>query len=350
MLTRLLRWLRMKALDRAAYRRARRRGRLSIKRDMEQYQTAAIAEADKMVVAARTESLRIRNDAREDGYDEGKRKGYAEGWKEGLNRGKAEGADLGYREKCRELGLLHPRSLAEASMPDDSEFYAGLIPNVYDTGHSVILRIVVNGERTALTYSYPSSSKTKYREAVFKAVMQRERLCPSQQNHDLCALVQEVALEELHPIQGATFPTTFSEVALVCEGVHRRLSQRQVDLTQGQARFYGDDPEDLFQIQDTSVLIRPWVHLFDPTVPARFIEAFAELGLGSVYNPPTLRTIRDLLLITPEELRNCYGIGRVSVEQFTNALHGVGLALWGETLPETPLNIGERNFRAIHLD
>jgi hypothetical protein len=88
-------------------------------------------------------------------------------------------------------------------------------------------------------------------------------------------------------------------------------------------------------------------------LPASLVNSLGMLGLGGGSTGLPARTLRDVLLLTVQDLRSCYGIGNGYLNNLRYALAALGLALWGETPPErpaAPLEVGERHRRSIDLD
>lgn len=276
--------------------------------------------------------------------------------------GRREGRQAAYYACGRKLGLTD--ELLRSNEPTDDNVpqldLDGVYANIYlVTGKHWIVRLIHNGE---LQYRRFPINPTRTRGgateiqidrkavALFEAATYRNAFCTmlSSQRAAIFDECRELVEQRMVGVPASTEAASLRNVAIqVCEEFHRRLLTLGVQAEH--ALHVGQDPEARFQIANTAILNQPWLTLYARRPPPRIIQAFASIGLDE------RRTIRDLLMVTPNEFDDVIGFGPKSREALRTALGSLGLALWGEdppraVIPRTDTNIpGQREFRAIDL-
>jgi len=355
-------WLTGTAAARKGYRSGYKRGRDAAQEEATRIISHAALEAESMKLAALEAAELLKQQEKDRGYTAGRTAGRNAGLDEGRAEGKKLGMEAAYNEECRALGLVTTKPPEEALDFSEQVFHWGPHANVYNAEGKYVVRVVVDGQRLKQEYHFKVNTENhkdpqrpwrstrvlvpdagSAKKALARALRYRQQLVQS---------IHVGNYEVLREIAAERFPEHTShlynlmQMADIADEYHKRIAFDPV-ITINTIQFLGEDPGDRFGLSDSSLLTAPWTRLFDGTIPQRFIDAFVELGLGNTSSP---RSVRDLLLITPDELRKCNGIGVKSIAQFRQALRDSGLALWSDTPPPAPLETGQRHFRAIHLD
>jgi hypothetical protein len=335
--------------------------------------------------ATEMEQHRVRgyNEGHPTGYKEGMSQGQEEGHKLGLERaaeankavaeqadreGRACGLKEG-RKEGRKAAWERMYSTAAAKLdivvepvPDvdlldwdvlktlqsGSTFLSGPFPNIYrchtdddpqyDNPHWEV-RLVKNGQRLVYRAVDPSKSYSpeipKEICSLVEALVWRNRKAPLPPAGDTAHRISsEVYDEELDRVGGAGNEDDM-DVLNVARDYHRRmLAESRVDARVNSAIYHGEDPVNNFNpewdVSQQQLLSSPieslWpIHWRDQlNRPRSSVQrALRLLGL-------TQRSVRDMMLVTRQELVDLSGIGEITAADIRLALGYVGLALWGE--------------------
>jgi hypothetical protein len=244
---------------------------------------------------------------------------------------------LAYTEAAASFGLMTTASVEELETRrrDVSIDVNAAYPNIYDTGEVWVVRVLAGDIRHVQVFSY-TNKQTKVQRLI-DAVRCRNMLAGDQQLQH--AAVYEECLVRARQTYG--------------DGPHLHVHAAEQFHVQMVAagdradhfRFVGTDPEDRFQIADHAILTEPIATLVNDN--RRVLDAFASIGCDR------RRTVRDLLLLTGDELTEASGFGEVSLRRLRSGLAQYGLALWGDAAPAAsspPREPGDRNFRAIEFE
>lgn len=208
-------------------------------------------------------------------------------------------------------------------------------PNIYDTGSAWVVRVLTGDVRHVQVFDY--DNKVTKIQRLIDAVSCRNALAESELSQH--AAVYEECLLAARQTYGDG-PQLHVRAA---EQFHVRLLEagERVD----SFRFVGTDPEDRLQIADHVILREPVAVLVNDN--RRVLEAFARIGIDR------RRTVRDLLLLTGDELLEASGFGEASLRRLRVGLAEYGLALWGDptpTAPPPPRQPGDRSLRSIEFE
>lgn len=208
-------------------------------------------------------------------------------------------------------------------------------PNIYDVGDAWVVRVLHDADREVRTFSYTGNAEKARR--LVDAVRARDTLAG-------VVRPQHASLYDECLIRARQLNADESQLHVrAAEQFHTRLVE--ADDRADHFRFVGTDPEDRLQIADHAILLAPLSELVINN--RRVLDAFAKLGLDK------RRTVRDLLLLTGDELLEASGFGASSLRRLRTGLAQHGLALWGDAAPAAPslpLQPGERSFRAIDFE
>lgn len=295
-------------------------------------------------------------------FDDEKKRGYAEGHRQGKQDGKGkgmgEGKLMGFNFVANDIGRYRVVASLEdiPNLFDDSEPPRPNEPNVYDTGISFVARTLVGGVRHRVEHPDDRDRSTKrYKppvEAYVRSVLFRDAHLPSGVYNN-CAHYREMfdeareGMADLAEVENTDCwqDPSYIRVRVALE-FHRRLLVRESPL--GVTGWLGDDPGDRFHLDDTTILGRPWTALHHKW-PSNYQQALIRNGLGDMNNP---RTVRDLLLVTADELTEVPGFGPGSLRVFRRLVESWGLALWGDAVPAPQphrLHDPQHNMRSIDL-
>lgn len=254
-----------------------------------------------------------------------------------VQQARSEALLLAYNEAATSLGLAMTSDAAalESRRRDNVIDAAAAYPNIYDTGEAWVVRVLTGDVRHVQVFTYGNRNEKAQR--LVDAVRCRNMLAgPEQSQH---AAIYEECVLQARQLYGEG-PDLHVRAA---EQFHIRMTQAgdRVD----HFRFVGTDPEDRFQIADHAILTEPLGTLVNDN--RRVLDAFATRGLDH------RRTVRDLLLMTGDELLEATGFGAVSLRRLRAGLAEYGLALWGDPAPAAPpppREPGDRNFRSIEFE
>lgn len=272
------------------------------------------------------------NAAIDTGYD----KGYEAGLEAGESEGKAEGKKRGrmeaYVETAIQLGILRPHE--QAKLPDLSHVQELQLhnrhPNVYRCHNRWIVRVLHGGERHRRAFDFPHNSRQYMTVALVDAIRWRDQFDAGDR---LRHVFEEVVNTVCEPGATGIGVSIFDRQGTldVALEFHRRMLVN--DITLDHAGWVGDDPEDRLHARDTGFLLSPWTEIYTTTgqgIPGPVSTVMPAIGLGDGVEP---RTVRDLLLVTADELTAVYGFGEKSLRKLRMKLGEHGLALWGEDPP-----------------
>ncbi len=262
--------------------------------------------------------------------------------KKGQEEGYEQGYQAGYQAAAVELGLEGlPPEIPLTPLRGFGQFDCDRVyPNIYSVPQAWAVRAVVDGQRHDLLFPYNLRHGVDAKVmALVRAIKARDRLRPAGLHN--AALFTE-CMQRAGAVLGGT---SLDEFVIAAEMFH--FAVQRVDGDINRVGMIGDDPQDRFPDADLQVLTEPWSVLFTK-VPDAVAKALFRLGLDN------RRTVRDLLLLTANELANQNGIGPATLQRVRSGLAKLGLALWGDVVqaPPTPNRLAapERVFRAIDLD
>ncbi len=261
-----------------------------------------------------------------------------------------EGAEIGkltaYAEAARQLGLTVPTCVADVPplIPANIDLDR-LYPNVYlvENKSKWIVRVQVTGDLHYKEFAFIYNNQATKAAALIHAIRHRDTLAPAPSIYN--TVYEECLAQAVNEAQPAD-PVARMHIR-TCELFHQRvqLAGTQID----RVAWVGEDPQDSFSTAATAtgILVNSWPVLFAYHPRKRIIQAFANVGLNEQ------RTVRDLLLLSGDELAGAGGFGPVTLRKLRQGLADLGLALWGDPIPlapAAPRTTGEREFRAINLD
>lgn len=254
-----------------------------------------------------------------------------------VQQARSEALLLAYNEAATSLGLatMSDATALESRRRDNAIDATAAYPNIYDTGEAWVVRVLEGEIRHVQVFTYTNRNEKAQR--LVDAVRCRNMIASAEQSHH-SAIYEECLL---HARQSyGEGPHLHVRAA---EQFHIRMTQAgdRVD----HFRFVGTDPEDRFQIADHTILTEPLGTLVNDN--RRVLDAFARLGLDH------RRTVRDLLLLTGDELLEATGFGAASLRRLRAGLAEYGLALWADEAPAAPpppREPGDRNFRSIEFE
>lgn len=254
-----------------------------------------------------------------------------------VQQARAEALVAAYNEAAATLGLAVVTGAAslESRRRDIAIDTAAAYPNIYDTGEAWVVRVLDGDIRHVEVFTYTNRNEKAQR--LVDAVRCRNMLASAEQSQH--SAVYEECVVQARQLYGDG-PQLHVKAA---EQFHVRMTQAgdRVD----HFRFVGTDPEDRFQIADHAILTEPLGTLVNDN--RRVLDAFATLGLDH------RRTVRDLLLLTGDELLEAVGFGAASLRRLRAGLAEYGLALWADAAPAAPpppREPGDRNFRSIEFE
>jgi hypothetical protein len=150
-------------------------------------------------------------------------------------------------------------------------------------------------------------------------------------------------------------PTDTEAVVQLCRAYIQAAAQQDPLELRGQ--LAGEDPAVRFPHVAADVFDRPWSWLFSEanqplTVPIRqglWGCGFGDPALGRPAKADRVveRTVRDLLLVSADDLSAVLGCGPTSVRAIRRVMTFQGLALWGDTYRQPP--DGRRHNRSIQF-
>lgn len=235
--------------------------------------------------------------------------------------------------------------------------------NIYRIHNGWVLRIIVNGTRICEQFMISNRERDRgpqrsvtisfdehtWALQLMKAIHRRDRLVGAPMH------ARQVIFDEC--VQAVTQPGRHMTVSTfnyldVCEMYHNRLNALG-ETAASHAVHLGQDPEDRFDIEDKSILVQPWTTVYTQDrdggpclsnrLPDKLLMSFHRVGLTEN------RTVRDLLLVTADELTDTPGFGPVALRRLRARLTEYHLALWGDPLPPLIRTTREREQRAIDL-
>ncbi len=308
-------------------------------------ETDGRSREQRIVLDAGIDAATIRDNARKEGFQSGRREASREialARLTAIREGSETGRLAAYCEAARQLNLEVPTAIAD--IPTASLIHIErdrCFPNIYRVKGAWVVRVIREGAMHYKEFIFKDNQPTAEAEALIRAASYRDSLAPNRQHYatiyDEC-LAQ--AVSEAEPAD----PVARMHIR-VCELFHLRVQQAGSELER--VAWSGEDPEDRLGAANTSILVAPWPVLFDYMQPKRVTQAFAKVGLNEQ------RTVRDLLMITADDLLDAGGFGPVSLNKLRQGLTELGLALWGDPAPAVPvvrLAVGDREFRAINID
>lgn len=353
-------WLCGAAARRQGFKRGYRAGQQEGQRIKEAAEAEARQHLEDAAVEARKLVGKIKSDANAAGYDKGFKKGRAEGGATGQKEGKL----LAYQQAARDFGIRVPDTAEELPLSEELDAahldLAQVRPNIYNTGRAWVVRVQTNGRRMQYAFSYKTTPRrvrnsgygttiihdadpAESLEALLKAIVTRNKLVDQQ--HRYATLYSECMLHVGANGSGRSAEDYHRDVAVE---FHRRLQTSEVSLEY--AAWVGEDPEDSLEIEDHELMTQPWTVLFSGNISHRVLNAFKRVGLGEPGS--SCRTIRDLLLVSSDDLLEVNDFGKKTLNQLRQGLREHGLCLWGEEVPPPPppeQRPGGREFRAIDL-
>lgn len=346
----MINWLRRWLSHRQGYQRGYRAG---YRQSQEVYgRRREILE--QLTVDAQQEIAETAAKKNKQGYNHGCREGRTHGHAAGFTEGLAEGRLHAYARYCQSLGVF-PGCAPEVFEPPPEDFFWGPHANVYTGPRYYVLRIVVNGIHRYQMHRFKGATtttssgrrgpwkpdKADLQATLVKTLVARQQLLP------VTVPERQQLLEEIESQIFSEHGTLVSEGFLrseVARRYHERMLQRKATFTR--EGFLGDDPGARFE-SGHELLSQPWTVLFGQTVPKRYLDIFTVLGLMSEADGGP-RTVRDLLLVTPEELDDLRQVGPKTILNIQQVLAHHGLALWGCPAPSAPPPDG-RHLRAIQF-
>ena len=343
------------------------------KEDISAAKKSAIEECTKEFEKQCREATKQLKAEAEEMAEQLSKEAYDKGFKSGVESGTEQGRTKGFHAVLELFGYTFPPEDIPAMLKKQCkvDMHARNWPNIYDTGTHYVVRLILDGERFCESFYYKSTPKYRRfnnrensvlmhepnlqdkEKALFKAVRCVHSYIPVRGDSDVFAN----SIEEILDDYGVSNPrenlVSFDMVTRAAAEFHRRAlvySERwQLPAWVGECpagRFrFGDDARQR--------LSRKWSWLFTK-VPQRMAEGFYLAGLGYA-RTKTERTVRDLLMITPDELKDINGLGAVTVNKIQRELRqNFGLYLWGEGPVSAGLSDDQgmpynRNYRAIDL-
>lgn len=349
-------WLMPRKLRIRAYREIMRQHRnravrAANARDLALFEEAKL-ECGELLEQARRGAGAISEKAEKYGYQKGMDAADAECqrlYMAASAQGHREGKEAAFYVMGEQLGLTNEmlRDRIDAAMvqTDQIDLDANYA-NIYysEPTDRWIVRVLKNGEM--FRREFPICDGTTRRPAreerltaLLAAVRFRNALSDG---HSHAALVEEcrqAAVRELHTDPGRAYNVE-TALARTCELYHLQMLSR-VDV-EVNTRHVGDDPEDRFQLSDTSIMTLPWMFLYDWKPGRQRLSTFSTVGLND------RRTVRDLLMVTAQELKDAGRFGKVAMDDLRRRLAAYKLALWGEELPA--FDVETRQLRSINLN
>lgn len=296
---------------------------------------------------------------------------YDKGFNSGVASGQEQGRQKGFSAVLERFGY----SVPEHDIPDliKKQIYVGETArnwaNIYDTGTHYVTRVLIAGERHTESFYYKSTPK--YRrlrnrrtstlmheanqkektDALFKAV--REVL-----SYASPADIYVRAVDDVIRIRGIQNPdqATFDFNTMVELAIEfHRYVMASPERGQQIPTWVGDCPVASVRSVDAAtarLLGRRWSTLFGK-ISSRMMDGFYLAGLGHA-GTQSERTVRDLLLLTPEDLEDVDGLGAVTVNKIQRDLRtNFGLHLWGTSqrvaTQDANTTQAGRNYRVIDL-
>jgi len=357
----LFRWLRtwltdasVKTATRAGYKSGYEKGKSEGETTAQTIVANARDEAVKIVKQSHIQITTLEVSAQ--------RRGYKRGHAEGLRKG-AEDATVTALEDAQRQALVHygivvpPEEPVEIISEEDFRQLVFTVdqyrPNIYEYPHCWTVRVIIDGERRSevfpISCNYNIRNSLEHKRAKADALVHAIRYRNSLTNNfrEYWALWCDCLTDVNRNPEFENLSARQLTYHAVLEFYHRRKYSTGTELHSEVPGWFGDDPEDRLDIENKRLLDMPWPTLFE-SVSSRLSFTFSALGLGYKHNP---RTVRDLLLVAPEELLAVINFGPVSLESLRAGLSAYGLALWGDAVPATPTTRrpGEREFRRIIL-